>query len=224
MLSIIPVPVWNKDDITVRWLKLLKDLHVFFCEDTRNLQKLFRMYEIDRRNKKLYSLNSFTSEKSLLFYRELMEEHHCWLVSDAWTPWLSDPWKSLIKYCRERWMKFEVLPWATALIPWVVASYWDTSKFVYMWFPPTKKGRQTFFTKILQYDYPVYIYESVHRVEKTLKQMKALWFTWTVFVAREISKLYEQYAYWSIDEVLLQIEAWEIPMKWEFVLWFVSQK
>jgi len=120
MLSVIPVPVWNRDDITVRGLKLLESYSIFFCEDTRNLQKLCRMYEIDFRNKKFYSLNSFSSEKSMEFYRGLLQEHNCWLVSDAWTPWLSDPWKDMIKMCWEWNIEFEVLPGATALIPAVV--------------------------------------------------------------------------------------------------------
>lgn len=223
MLSFIPVPIWNKDDITVRALNSLRDLTVFFCEDTRNLQKLFRMYDIDWRNKKLYSLNSFTSDKQIAFYRELLQEKDCWLVSDAWTPGLSDPWKSIIELCRDWSIKFEILPWANALIPWIVASYCDTSKFVFMGFPPTKKGRQTFFKKLMTYDYPVFIYESVWRVEKTLKQLKKLWFTWTVFMSREISKMFEQHSKWTVDEMLEAIKNKDIPLKGEFVLWFLSE-
>ncbi len=224
MLSLIPVPIWNKDDITVRWLKMLEELQVFFCEDTRNLQKLCRMYDIDRRNKKFYSLTSFSNEKTYEFFKWLIQEHHCWMVADAGTPWLSDPWKDLIKMCWDFWLEFEVLPWATALIPAVVWSYCNTSKFVYLWFPPTKKGRQTFLQWILQYDYPVYIYESVHRFEKTLKQMKEYGFEWTVFMFRELSKAFEQKEKWTIDEMLEKVEKWEIVVKWEFILWFLNEK
>jgi 16S rRNA (cytidine1402-2'-O)-methyltransferase len=95
-------------------------------------------------------------------------------VSEAGCPGLSDPGKELIKYCRERNIPFEVLPGANALLSAVIASYTDTSSFVYLGFPPTKKGRQTFFTHMLTYKKPVYIYESVHRVEKTLRQLHEL--------------------------------------------------
>lgn len=222
MLYVVPTPIWNRWDITLRALELLTSVEVFFCEDKRVLQKLFRLYDIDRRNKKLYTLTSFSSEWQQSYYMNLIHEFDCVQMSDAWTPGLSDPWKQLIKLCWEWNYPFEVLPWATALIPAVVASYCDTSKFVYMWFPPTKKGRETFFKKIIASDLPVYIYESVHRVEKTLKQLKKLWFTWLVFMSREISKMHEQKTYWSLDDMLKKIENWEIVMKWEFVLWFLS--
>lgn len=205
-------------------MRLFNELDTFFCEDTRMLQKLFRIYEIDWRTKKMYSLNSFSSEWKLAFCISLLQEKNAWLVSDAWTPWLSDPWKSLIKLCREWSIPFEVLPGATALIPTVVASYCDTSKFVYLWFPPTKKGRQTFLQSILQYVHPVYIYESVHRVDKTLKQMDEFWFTWKVFMWREISKMHEQHERGTVLEMREKIVSWVIPLKGEFVLWFLNEK
>lgn len=224
MLSIIPVPIGNREDITLRAMRLFNELEIFFCEDTRMLQKLFRLYDIDWRTKKMYSLNSFSSEGRMQWYISLLQEENAWLVSDAGSPWLSDPWKSLIKLCREWSIPFEVLPWATALIPAVVSSYTDTSKFVYLWFPPTKKGRQTFLQWILQYVYPVYIYESVHRVDKTLKQLNALWFVGKVFVARELSKMHEQYEWWTLPEIREKIASWAIPLKGEFVLGFVQDK
>lgn len=220
MLSIIPVPIGNIEDITMRWHTLLQELDIFFCEDTRTTRKLMRLYEIDARTKQFYSLTSFTNEHQLQNYINILLENNCWLVSEAGTPWLSDPGKSLIKLCRERNIPFEVLPWANALLPAVVASYVDTSKFVYLWFPPTKKWRQTFFKQLIAYDIPVFIYESVHRVEKTLTQIQELWFTWQVFVARELTKMHEQYLYGTIDALLIKVKNGELPMKGEFVLGF----
>lgn len=219
MLYIIPTPIWNKEDITLRALRLLKEMSIFFCEDTRTTMKLCKMYDVDIRAKRFYSLTSYTNEAQMAWYINLLQENDCGLVSEAWVPWLSDPGKSLIKQCREWNIKMESLPWANALIPAVVAAYVDTSKFVYMWFPPTKKWRQTFFKKVLSYDIPVFMYESVHRVEKTLKQMKDLWFVWEIFLSREISKMFEQHTHWSIDDILEKISTKEIPMKGEFVLW-----
>jgi 16S rRNA (cytidine1402-2'-O)-methyltransferase len=180
------------------------------------------MYDIDIRTKRFYSLTSFTTKWQFDQYLAILQEEDCGIVSEAGMPWLSDPGKHLIKLCRERNIKMEVLPWANALLPWVIAAYTDTSRFVYMWFPPLKKGRQTFFNILLSYDIPVFIYESVHRIEKTLKQIKKLWFSWEVFLSREISKMYEQHAHGTIDEMLANIENWSIVLKGEFVLWFFS--
>lgn len=222
MLYIIPTPIWNKEDITLRWLRLMQEVHIFFCEDTRTTRKLMRMYEIDYRTKHFHTLTSFSGEGKLQHYINLLLENDCALVSEAGTPWLSDPGKNLIKLCWERNIPFEVLPGANAIIPAVVASYTDTTKFTYLWFPPIKKGKQTFLTQILHSVYPVYIYESVHRVEKTLKKLKSMWFTWKVFLVRELSKMYEQKVWGTIDEILGQIVWWEIPMKWEFVIGFLN--
>lgn len=183
-----------------------------------------RLYEIDYRHKKFFSLTSFTHTQKIDSYRELMTEHHCGLVTDAGSPGLSDPWKQLVKVCREWGISFEVLPWATALIPAVVGSYRDTSKFVYKGFLPKKKGKRTALKEILQSVYPVYVYESVYRVEKTLSQLQELGYQGEVLIARELSKLHEQYVTGSIYELLEKINTQEIVLKWEFVLGFMPSR
>ncbi len=223
MLSFIPTPIGNKEDITLRALRLLKELNVFFCEDTRTTIKLMRMYEIEYRTKELFSLTSFTSDRQILDYVDRMRHEDCGVLSEAWTPWLSDPWKSLIKICREYDVKFEILPWANALISPVIATPSDTSSFVYKWFVPLKKGRKTFFEDVLQTVQvvlqPVYMYESVHRIQKSLTQLHKLWYTGKILIARELTKMYEQYETWSVEEIIAKIESWAIPLKGEFVLW-----
>jgi 16S rRNA (cytidine1402-2'-O)-methyltransferase len=220
MLSVIPTPIGNKEDITLRALRLLDEVQVIFCEDTRTTINLLRMYHIEYRTKKLLSFTSHTQERFLGEYIEYIRDTHCWLVSEAGMPWLSDPWKELIRFCREYSLPFEILPWANALLPAVIATPTDTKNFIFLWFPPTKKGRQTFFTNILQSVYPVYIYESVHRITKTLKQMNDLWYTWQVFIARELTKMYEEYRIGTIQEMLGNIESGDLVVKWEFVVWF----
>ncbi|USN55944.1 MAG: hypothetical protein H6765_05290 [Candidatus Peribacteria bacterium] len=132
MLSLVPTPIGNREDITLRALRYLKELPVFFCEDTRMTIKLMRLYDIDRRNKQLHSFTSFTSEQKSIQYIDIIKEQHCGMLSDAGTPGLSDPGKALVKFCREYQLPFEVLPGATALIPAVVAGGFDTSSFVYL--------------------------------------------------------------------------------------------
>lgn len=177
------------------------------------------MYDIEYRTKKLYSITSFTSEQKILEYVRLMKDNHCWVLSEAWTPWLSDPWKELVRQCREHWVDFTFLPWANALIPCVVASPWDTSKFSFLWFVPRKKWRQTFLQQALQSALPVYMYESVHRLEKLLKELVTLDCNKTVFIWKELTKLYEWYIQWSAQDLLDKIDTQWLVVKWEFVIW-----
>lgn len=222
MLSIIPTPIWNKEDITLRALRLLWELSRFFCEDPTTTKKLMKMYDIDYKlsNKQLYTFNSFLSDRQREKYIEIIKNENVWLVCEAGTPGLSDPAKELIRQCRIHDIKFEILPWATALIPAVIWSNRDTTQFSFYGFLPKKKGKQTMMKKIIESDYPVYIYESVHRIDKTLREMKDLWFVWHVMICRELSKLHEQYSFGSIDELLVKIINNQIPLKWEFVIWF----
>lgn len=226
MLSIIPTPIGNKEDITLRALRLLWELNILFCEDPTTTKKLLKMYEIDYKwtDKQLYTFNSFLSDRQRIKFIELIKNQNVWLVCEAGTPGLSDPAKELIRQCRLNDITFEILPWATALIPAVISSNRDTTQFSFYWFLPKKKGKQTMMKKIIASDYPVYIYESVHRIEKTLWEMKDLWFVWHVMLCRELTKIYEQYVFGTIDELLLKIKNNQIPMKWEFVLWFNAWK
>lgn len=198
------------------------ELNIIFSEDPTTTKKLMKMYDIDYKesNKQLYTFNSFLSEKQREKYLEIAKNEHVGLVCEAWTPGLSDPAKELIRQCRIHDIKFEILPWATALIPAVIWSNRDTTQFSFYWFLPKKKGKQTMMKKIIDSDYPVYIYESVHRIEKTLWEMSDLWFVWHVMLCRELTKIYEQYAFGTIDELVLKIKNNQIPMKGEFVLWF----
>lgn len=220
MLHIIPTPIGNKEDITLRALRLLRELDIIFCEDPSSTKKLLKLYDIDYKitNKQLYIFNSFLSDKQWERYIDLVRNKNVWLVSDAWTPWLSDPAKELIRQCRIHTLPFEVLPWANALIPMVVASNRDSTHFTFVWFLPKKKGRQTMLKLLIQSIYPVYFYESVHRIEKTLEELDTLWFVGHIMIARELTKLHEQYAYGSIQEILSDIVAHRIPLKGEFVV------
>ena len=224
-MYLIPTPIWNKDDITLRALNLFKELKIFICEDTRTFKKLLSMYEIDYSDKEFYSLTSFTDRWKLNFYVKLMLDNDIWVVSEAWTPWLSDPGKSLIQLCNENNLKYTVLPWANALIPSVVSAWFDTSSFVFLWFLPQKKWRQTILKLIINNeewimkDVPVFFYESVHRFEKLLSELEALWFNWKIFVWREISKMYEQIYNWALNELIGLVKNKKFSLKGEFVVW-----
>ncbi len=237
MLYLIPTPIWNREDITLRALRLFKEIKTFICEDTRTFKKLLAMYEIDYQDKALYSLTSFTRATDLQRYVEILKHEDVGMVSEAGTPWLSDPGKILIKLCQEHNLPYSILPWANALIPAIVGSAFDTSKFTYVWFLPQKKGRQTILKSIVEgnpssssgwqaktvakwqkENIPVFCYESVHRIEKLVKELEALNFQGEISVARELSKLYEQLFTGSLADLKQLIQEKKLPIKGEFVI------
>lgn len=218
MLHVIPTPIWNLDDITLRALNLFKELNYFICEDTRTFKKLLNAYEIDYKDKKFFSLTSYTKPITLQKYLNIIKENDVWLVSEAWTPGLSDPGKQLIKLCRENNIKFEILPWPNALIPAVIWACFPTNEFCFLWFLP-QKWREKKLKDALEKNKTIFFYESVHRIKKIFKELKNLWFNWKIIIAREISKKFEQYECWEFNNIYEKFINWLIQLKWEFVIW-----
>lgn len=223
MLYFIPTPIGNKDDITVRAMKLFQSLEFFVCEDTRTTMKLMKMYDIPYKDKTFFSLTSFTSNNQLAKYVDILKISDIGLVSEAGTPGLSDPGKSMIQLCNEYNIPYTVLPGANALVPAIVAAGFDTSEFVYLGFLPTKKGRQTKIKEILTSKIPVFVYESVHRMEKLLQELSQAGFTGKISIAREVSKMFEQHFTWTVEEALNLIQEKKLPIKGEFVVWIKSE-
>ena len=218
MLYFVPTPIWNKEDITMRALRLLKEINVLICEDTRTAKKLLSMYDISTVWKEFFSITSFTSQGKLEFYAKLLQENDAIVVSEAGTPWLSDPWKSLIQLCNENQIPFFFLLGANALVPSIVAAGFDTTEFTFIWFLPQKKWRQTILKSILERENSTFFYESVHRMPKLLEELKNLNFQWKIFIAREISKVFEQFFTGNLAECEEFIKSWKIVIKWEFVV------
>ena len=227
MLYLIPTPIWNKDDITLRALKLFKELKYFICEDTRTTMKLLGMYEIDYKEKEFFSLTSFTNQWKLNHYLNILKTSDVGLVSEAWTPGLSDPGKSMIQICNENVLPYSILPGANALVPAVVGAGFDTSKFTFIGFLPTKKGRQTALKAMIDSSLrsewqATFFYESVHRIGKLMQELKVLGFAGKISLTRELSKMCEQQITASVDEILSMIKNGKIPLKGEFVIWVMS--
>ena len=218
MLYLIPTPVGNKEDITLRALRLMKELKFLICEDTRTTRKLLQMYEIDYSDKQFFSLTSFTDKGKLSHYLNLIAENEVGMLSDAGTPGLSDPGKVLIQLCYENGLKFSVLPGANALIPAVVGAGFDTSNFVYIGFLPQKKGRQTALKIAIQSQIPTFFYESVHRMEKLIKELKELGFDGKVVILRELSKVFEEVKTFDFSELWNCYQEGKLVFKGEFVV------
>lgn len=218
MLSFIPTPIGNTQDITLRALDLMRNLQIFLCEDTRTTKKLFNIYDISLTGKQFFPLPQWWNANRLHQIEDILHHQHCGVLSEAGSPWLSDPGKILIKYAHEHNIDVEVLPGATALIPAVIAAPTDTSSFLYAWFPPAKKWRKTFFSHVMTSTHPVFFYESVHRVEKALSELQDLWYNGHVAISREISKKFEQHVTGTCADILAGFADGTIPLKWEFVV------
>ena len=219
MLTFIPTPIGNKEDITLRALRLLKELKYLICEDTRTTKKLLQMYEIDYSDKEFFSLTSFTDKGKLTHYANLIRENEVGMLSDAGTPGLSDPGKMLVQICQNEWLKYSILPGANALVPSIVAAGFDTSEFVYIGFLPQKKWRQTALKTMISRDIPTFFYESVHRMGKLIEELYELNFDGKIAIAREVSKLFEEYQTFDFLELWDLYQTEKLVLKGEFVVW-----
>ena len=176
------------------------------------------MYDIPYKDKTFFSLTSFTSNHQLARYVDILKISDIGLVSEAGTPWLSDPGKSMIQLCNEHHIPYTILPGANALVPAIVGAWFDTSEFIYLWFLPTKKGRQTKIKEILASKIPVFLYESVHRIEKLLQELSQAGFQGQISIARELSKMFEQHFTGTVEETMALIKEKKLPIKGDFVV------
>lgn len=200
-LVVIPTPVGNLEDITLRSLRLLKDADIVFAEDTRTTGKLFQEYEITTPLRSFHIHNEHTTATEVADRVERGERVA--LVSDAGTPGISDPGFMAVRACIERNLEVTCLPGATAFVPALVASGLPSERFFFEGFLPNKKGRQSRIEELRERDVTTIFYESPKRLTKLLEEIKELLEEdRMVVVAREISKRYEEYQRGSAANVL----------------------
>jgi hypothetical protein len=202
MLSIVSTPIGNLEDITLRALRILKEADSIACEDTRVTGQLLKFYEIENGGR-LMSFHSHSGFSKIDKVIDLLHEgKHVALVSDAGTPGISDPGFILIKKAIEANLTVEPIPGASAVLSALVASGFDTHQYTYLGFLPIKKGRQTMLKKLQNREYTTIVYESVHRIEKTLSEFEEYFGSETpLVVAREITKKFEEFTRGTISEV-----------------------
>lgn len=199
-LSLVPTPIGNLEDITLRALRLLKECDLILAEDTRTTGKLLKHFEIQ---KPLKAFHMHNEHKALDRIVAEVEHQHVVLVSDAGTPAISDPGFLLVRACVEKDLEVECLPGPTAFIPALVGSGFSCDRFVFEGFLPHKKGRQTKITSWAEEERTVVIYESPHRLIKCLEQIcEFIGPDRQVCVVRELTKVYEEYKRGSAAEVL----------------------
>ena len=215
VLYIVPTPIGNLEDMTFRAIQVLKDVHQILAEDTRTSGKLMKHYEVGT------PMSSFhlNNEHKVVgrWVDELVAGKDIALVSDAGTPAISDPGFLLVREAVKAGIEVITLPGATAFVPALVNSGLPCEKFYYEGFLPHKKGRQTRIADIVERKETCVMYESPHRIIKTLEQLlEAAGSERIVSISREISKLHEETVRGTIPEVITHFE--NNPVKGEFVL------
>jgi 16S rRNA (cytidine1402-2'-O)-methyltransferase len=190
-LFVVPTPIGNLEDITLRALRILKEVDLILAEDTRTTHKLLRHYQIGTRLQSYHIFNEH-QKTSEIADRILAGETFA-LVSDAGTPSISDPGFMLVRACLEREVEVECLPGPTALIPALVNSGFPCEKFCFEGFLPHKKGRRTRLTELAAEPRTIILYESPHRIVRVLKELQGVMGdSRRCSVSRELTKIHEE--------------------------------
>ncbi len=200
-LILVPTPIGNLKDMTIRALEILKDADLILAEDTRTSGILLKHFEI---SKPLQSYHIFNEHKTVArIIEELKKDKKIVLISDAGTPGISDPGFLIVRECVQNEIEVVCLPGASALIPALVVSGLPTDSFVFEGFLPVKKGRQTKLTELKSEKRTMVFYESPHRLLKTLENfIEYFGENRKVSVSREISKLHEETLRGTLSEIL----------------------
>ena len=214
-LYIVPTPIGNLDDITLRAVNVLRDVDFILAEDTRTTSFLLKHLGIE---KKLYSHHKFNEHATVKMVAEsIAAGRNAALVSDAGTPGISDPGFLLVRTCVEAGIEVETLPGATALIPALVQSGFPCDRFCFEGFLPQKKGRAKQLQSLAAEERTMIFYESPYRVVKCLEQfVETFGAERPVSVSRELTKKFEQTVRGTVAEVLEHFRTTE--PKGEFVI------
>jgi 16S rRNA (cytidine1402-2'-O)-methyltransferase len=214
-LYIVPTPIGNLEDITLRALRVLKEVDVILAEDTRTSSKLLRHYDID---KKVFAHHQFNEHKTVdVLVNRMAAGESFAMITDAGTPAISDPGFLLVRACIQAGISVECLPGATAFVPALVNSGLPCDKFLFEGFLPHKKGRVTRFKALADLPYTIIFYESPFRLVKTLEQLSIYFgLSRQVCVSRELTKIYEENRRGTVAEVLEWYKAH--PPKGEIVI------
>lgn len=205
-LFIVSTPIGNLEDITFRAVRILKEVDLILCEDTRTSRVLLNHYEIKTPTSSFHSYSSDGKTSALV--REILAGKTMALISDAGTPGISDPAYNLVNAAVSAGIEVVPVPGSSAVLAALAGSGLPMDKFVYLGFVPAKKGRQTLFESLREESHTVVLYESPHRILKTLSQMAdALGSERVIVVARELTKLHETFHRGTMAEILAEFTA-----------------
>ncbi len=209
ILYICGTPIGNLEDITLRALKILKEVKLIAAEDTRHTKKLLNHYQINTKVTSYYEYNKF--KKSTYLVEILKNGQDIALVSDAGMPGISDPGYVLVNLALKNNIKIIPIPGVSALITALVVSGLPTDKFVFEGFLPRRiKERKRYFKSIENEERTIIFYEAPHRLKRTLKDMLEIWGDRKIVIARELTKMYEEIIRGKLSRVLSEINTKDI--------------
>lgn len=200
VIHIIPTPIGNLEDITIRALRILKESDLILAEDTRVTRKLFNHYDIKTKMSSYHAFNEHNKLQSII--SQIHAGEKIALVSDAGMPGISDPGFLLIRECIKEDINISCLPGPTACITALIQSGLPSDKFNFEGFLPLKKGRKRMLTEIAARNNTTIIYESPHRIMKTLEELRELLKNRKIAVLKELTKLNERAFRGTIEEVV----------------------
>jgi 16S rRNA (cytidine1402-2'-O)-methyltransferase len=214
-LYVVPTPIGNLADITHRSLSVLIDVELILCEDTRVSRKLLNHYDIDTPTKSYHMHNEHRMVDGLV--EQLQQGLSMALISDAGTPAISDPGFLLVRACLQAGLSVITLPGPTAFIPALIQSGFPSDRFVFEGFLPHKKGRKSRLTQLEKENKTIVLYESPHRILKTLTQcVEVMGPDRPASISRELTKAFEETIRGTLEE--LEAHFTVHPPKGEFVL------
>jgi len=223
MITFVPTPIGNPQDITIRAMRLFEKATLFLCEDTRQTKRLLRLLEerfsMVYPEADFYSFNEHNGQERLDELGETFKDKEVIYVSDAGMPVISDPGQLLVAYAQEQKLVYDVLPGASAVTTAYAASGFEEGKFTFYAFLPHKgKERSSALAEVMSNRYNTVLYESPHRLEKLLDEVLKLDENRELFLAKEISKKYQRYYRGTAKELNLLFKDITIRGEWVVVV------
>ena len=223
MLTLLPTPIGNIEDITLRALRVLERAEIFLCEDTRVAKKLLQLlserHGLAIRTPRFIALHSHNEKRFLEALDPSFFDREVVYMSDAGMPGISDPGAMLVRYCQQNGLDYTVLPGPTAFATAYAASGFLSPRFLFYGFLPHKGlDREKALTEVLASSYPVILYESPHRLEKLLDALVQKAPERTLFLAKELSKRHERYFFGRAETIARQITGTLLKGEWVVVI------
>lgn len=220
MLYIVGTPIGNLEDITLRALRILKEVEYVYAEDTRVTKKLLNYYEINTKINQYHEHNKLYQIDNIL--KLLKEDKNIALVTDAGMPCISDPGYELVNAVLNEGLGVSVIPGPSSMTAGAALSGLDMRRIAYEGFLPKKKGRQTLFFKLKEEERTIILFESPNRLVKTLKDIITYLGNRYVVITREITKIYEEIIRGYADELIKKLE--DKNIKGEVVIFIASKE
>ena len=223
MLTFIPTPIGNPQDITLRAMRLFEEAELFLCEDTRETKRLMRLlqerYGMLVPEAEYLSFNEHNGLQRLDEVSQRLKDQKVVYVSDAGMPVISDPGQVLVAYCQEMDLVYDVLPGASAVVTAYAASGFEAGEFLFYGFLPHKGSeRATALSEALNSNYNTILYESPHRLIKLLKEIVAMDPERVLFLGKELTKKFQTYYKKPANELLNLLEEVHIRGEWVVVV------